>query len=232
MYWKICNISYWQSPAWFSGAYKTPKGFKHWKVENDDGGLNSGHSFLNRFLFTCVPWSVFSKDSATILSAVLKEMALNLKNLYLEGVEVCSTRYYFALIGVKGDAEFHVEAGEFCRSYLTCGTANSLAMCPECDADDNFGDVSDDPAWLPTVTEDWNMFLIGFGAKGLWAMFPYCIHFLLRLEHLCPGIRKAHHPLPLCHLAINIKLFCTSGICSTLSSMEWGESRVLRYCWC
>ena len=109
---------------------------------------------MNRFLFTCVPWSVFSKDSATILTAVLKEMAVNFRTLYFEGVEVSSERYYFALIGVKGDAEFHVEAGEFCRSFLTCGTVNSLAMCPECDADDNFGDVSDHPAWLPTVAQN------------------------------------------------------------------------------
>ncbi|CAL1170886.1 unnamed protein product [Cladocopium goreaui] len=110
-----------------------------------------GHSFLNRYLFTCVPYAVYSLDSYTVLRTVLKELGSQLKSLFLDGVEVNSTTYHFALIGVKGDAEFHVEAGEFCRSYMTVGTANNLQMCHECEADDNFGDVSDNPSWLNTV---------------------------------------------------------------------------------
>ena len=110
-----------------------------------------GHSFLNRFLFTCVPWSTFSLDSSWILGSVLKEMANNLEKLFWNGLEINGRTFRFALIGVKGDAEFHVEAGEFQRSYMTVGTTNNLRMCPECHADDNFGDVSDNPAWLSTV---------------------------------------------------------------------------------
>ena len=34
---------------------------------------------------------------------------------------------------------------------MTVSTANNLLMCPECQADGNFGDVSEHPAWLPTV---------------------------------------------------------------------------------
>lgn len=103
------------------------------------------------FLFTAVPWSVFNVDSGVILGGVLKEMAANLYSLFWEGIEVHGKRYRFALIGAKGDAEFHVEAGQFLRSYMTVGTANNLDMCPECHANDNFGDVSDQPAWLPSV---------------------------------------------------------------------------------
>ena len=106
---------------------------------------------MNRYLFTCVPYAVYSLDSYTVIRTVLKELGSQLKSLFLDGVEVNSTTYHFALIGVKGDAEFHVEAGEFCRSYMTVGTANNLQMCHECEADDNFGDVSDNPSWLNTV---------------------------------------------------------------------------------
>ena len=106
---------------------------------------------MTHFLFTCVPWSIFNIDSSAILGGVLKEMASNLRTLFYDGIEMGSSRYYFALIGVKGDAEFHVEAGEFLRSYMTVGTANNLKMCPECEADDNFGDCSDNPVWLSTV---------------------------------------------------------------------------------
>ena len=112
-----------------------------------------GHSFLTHFLFTSVPWSIYHDDSATILGGVMEEMAANLSTLFWDGVSINSTRYYFALIGVKGDAEFHVECADLLRSYMTVGTANNLLMCPECDADDNFGDVSDHPAWLPTVAK-------------------------------------------------------------------------------
>ena len=90
-------------------------------------------------------------DSTAILGGVLKEMAADLRTLFYDGIEVGPSRYYFALVGVKGDAEFHVEAGEFLRSYMTVGTANNLKMCPECEADDNFGDCSDNPVWLSTV---------------------------------------------------------------------------------
>ena len=78
-------------------------------------------------------------------------MAANLSTLFWDGVSIRSTQYYFALIGLKGDAEFHVECIDLLRSYMTVSTANNLLMCPECQADGNFGDVSEHPAWLPTV---------------------------------------------------------------------------------
>ena len=106
---------------------------------------------MTHFLFTAVPWSTYHIDSAAILGGVLTEIATNLESLFWDGIDVNGTKYYFALIGVKGDAEFHVDAGQFSRSYFTVGTANNLYMCPECEADDNFGDVSNNPIWHPSV---------------------------------------------------------------------------------
>lgn len=51
----------------------------------------------------------------------MEEMAANLSTLFWDGVSINSTRYYFALIGVKGDAEFHVECADLLRSYMTVG---------------------------------------------------------------------------------------------------------------
>ena len=106
---------------------------------------------MTHFLFTAVPWNIFHIDSSAVLGGVFKEMARNLHALFWEGLQVKGVRYYFAVIGVKGDAEFHVDAGEFLRSYMTVGHKNNLYMCSECEADDNFGDVSDNPVWLATV---------------------------------------------------------------------------------
>ena len=106
---------------------------------------------MNRYLFTAVPWAVFSKDTSAILKAVLHQMARGFAALYTSGIEVDGELFYFCLTGVKGDAEFHVDAGEFVRSYYNVGHVNNWEMCSECMANDNFGDVSDNPAWLPTV---------------------------------------------------------------------------------
>ena len=107
---------------------------------------------MTHFLFTAVPHSVYSADSTAVLGGVLKEMAQNLCSLFWDGVEVNSQRYHVALVGVKGDAEFHVEAAELLRSFYTVGTVNNLLMCPECHADDNFSDVSDRPVWLGSAS--------------------------------------------------------------------------------
>ncbi|CAK9057240.1 Uncharacterized protein SCF082_LOCUS30742, partial [Durusdinium trenchii] len=140
-----------------------------------------GHSFLTHFLFTAVPHSVYSADSTAVLGGVLKEMAQNLCSLFWDGVEVNSQRYHVALVGVKGDAEFHVEAAELLRSFYTVGTVNNLLMCPECHADDNFSDVSDRPVWLGSVGQSvpWDpaspppLAVVPFSADGEYPAFLY-----------------------------------------------------------
>ena len=99
-----------------------------------------------------MPRSVFSTNSE-ILPEVLRDIAKCFCLLFEEGLEINGERFHFAMIGCKGDAEFHVDASEFLRSYQTVGTVKDLAMCPYCDAStSNFGDVSDSPCWLDSVT--------------------------------------------------------------------------------
>lgn len=158
-------------------------------------------------------------------------MAANLSTLFWDGIVINNTRYYFALIGVKGDAEFHVECADLLRSYMTVGTANNLLMCPECDADDNFGDVSDHPAWLPTVASRIHLILLYF-----WKWFQieirysfvfyyyvntsHWMHFavVLRWGNQFHGIQIIHrHWLQSrSQLMVSTRLFFTRGICFML----------------
>ena len=113
---------------------------------------NQGHSFLSKFLITAVPWSVFSTNSE-ILPEVLRDIAKCYSALFEEGIEINGERFNFAMIGCKGDAEFHVDAGQFLRSFQIVGTVSDHEMCPYCHATtSNFGDVSDSPCWLDSVT--------------------------------------------------------------------------------
>ena len=130
-------------------------------------------------------------------------MARGFLTLYKDGIVVDGELFYFCLTGVKGDAEFHVDAGEFIRSYMNVGHVNNLEMCSECLADDNFADVSDHPVWLPSVP--W-MGSIAYG-------FSTC---QLRLELLFHGIPLSHLHLVSFPSATFTRRFSASETCSTL----------------
>lgn len=98
-----------------------------------------------------MPWSVYH-GKPEVLRAVLCEIASNFSSLFEHGLELHGQKFHFAMIGCKGDAEFHVSAAAMTRSYQNVGEKNDLAMCPYCDAvTSNFSDVSDSPCWLPSV---------------------------------------------------------------------------------
>ena len=119
-----------------------------------------GNSLLSRFLLFAVTSAVYSQNQQTIQS-MLTEISKGLVEL-MAGVTVRGKVYRAALIGVKGDAEFHVESGRFTRSYLNMGTVNNIRMCPDCHAGEDglsFSDFSDNPCWAPTTgqTVPWNL---------------------------------------------------------------------------
>ena len=58
-----------------------------------------------------------------------------------------------ALVGIKGDFEFHVEVGHLNRSYQNVGTVNERPFCPECSAGEPGVppfQIQANPAWLST----------------------------------------------------------------------------------
>ena len=115
---------------------------------------SKGHSYLSRFFIVALAKSVYQENSDCI-SAVLRDTARGLVDLFHFGVDVGKGKTLrAALIGMKGDAEWHVECGYLDRSYLNVGTVNEKAMCPECDAglpSRNFEDFSDEPEWATTI---------------------------------------------------------------------------------
>ena len=83
---------------------------------------NKGHSYLSRFLISAVPAKTYKKN-CNALPDLLKQVSSELKQLFRSGLTQSkfSERYRFVLIGAKGDAEWHFEAGNFNRSYHQIG---------------------------------------------------------------------------------------------------------------
>ena len=112
-----------------------------------------GHTYLSRFLITAVPHKVL-QACPDLVWEVLKECAHSLTFLFRQGLQCQGRTIRFALVGCKGDYEFHHEAAVFDRCYARVGTVNNLAMCPECEAGSQqypFTDVADTPSWTATL---------------------------------------------------------------------------------
>ena len=121
---------------------------------NDQRHNAKGHSYLSRFLI-CACTSKLYKRNEAALPAILKETALELEQLFQHGIVTSSgVRIRFALVGCKGDAEWHFEAGIYTRSYHNSSTKKDLMICPWCSAGAPglpFTDASDEPCWAPTM---------------------------------------------------------------------------------
>ena len=115
---------------------------------------SKGHSYLSRFLI-CACTSKLYKRNEAALPAILKETAVELEQLFQHGlVTSCGVRMRFAVVGCKGDAEFHVEAASFERSYHRSGTVNEAMVCPWCEAGKPglpFTDATDQPCWAASM---------------------------------------------------------------------------------
>ena len=118
-----------------------------------------GHVFLTRFLGTAIPAKMF-KDNPQLVPAYLQELQQDMTQLWDVGVDCEGERFYAGLIGIKGDLEYHLEIGEFSRSYTNIGTINTGAFCPECwagSAGVEAFDAADRPGWVATMdlAEPW-----------------------------------------------------------------------------
>ena len=114
---------------------------------------NRGHSYLSRFLICAVPAKMFKKNP-NVLPNLLKQVAQELTELFNSGLKHNGETFRVMLIGAKGDAEWHFEAGQFNRSYHNSGPRSNLQICPLCSAGEEglpYTDVSKAPQWLQTV---------------------------------------------------------------------------------
>ena len=111
-----------------------------------------GSTILTRFLISAIPSKVL-KANTEVLEKLFERIAEDLKSLFEGGIVLGNDIYKAAVVGVKGDYEFLVEAGKFQRHYGNVGHVREKAMCPECDAGSPgiaFEDFSDHAAWMQT----------------------------------------------------------------------------------
>ena len=119
-----------------------------------------GNTIMTRFLCTCIPAKVFRAHPQAI-GAHLEELQRELTELFEVGLKGPQNEVWrLALVGVKGDYEYHLECANFTRSYMNIGHRNDLQFCPECEcgAGVNAFDGADVPAWTSTVgqSDPWN----------------------------------------------------------------------------
>ena len=110
-----------------------------------------GHCYLNRFVIFALP-SALSKDSE-LIDALLHRVAMELKQIYWEGVKAHDRWWSCALIGCKGDLAWFWKLGSLTRSYRNLSDDGNL-MCHECLAGSNtcpFEDLREVPLWSKTL---------------------------------------------------------------------------------
>lgn len=108
-----------------------------------------GNSYLSHFMHSVVPHAVFD-EFPTLIPSLLQDIADSLKALYRDGLAIRGETYRVGFIGMKGDAEWHVDCGNFSRSFRNSGTANFLKFCPECSCGSEeypLADLREPPSW-------------------------------------------------------------------------------------
>ena len=119
-----------------------------------------GHSFLSRFLSYVLPTTMLDKGP-WVLDGVLHEVTQDLRSLFHKGFEFNNMGFRVAVVGLKGDAKWHIRVGRFFRSYMRLGEIRNYAICPDCHAGEDaypFEYTGNDPAWTES-----------FGASLPWA---------------------------------------------------------------
>ncbi|CAE7849130.1 unnamed protein product, partial [Symbiodinium necroappetens] len=136
--------------------------------------LTSQHLAQTRYFLFGIACSVLKKNKH-VTNAVFQKLVDNFNKLLSEGVEVPKMgRIYAAVVGVKGDLDFHLKYYDLVRSYSHVGSRQAGFICHACQASSGvnsqhpFDDFSEDPAWLQTMhqTRPWN-------ATPILASVPY-----------------------------------------------------------
>ena len=108
-----------------------------------------GHTYLSRWLlFSLGSW--LYTEHPEILQTLLKQVAEDLKDLFYKGISVGRKKWYVAIIGVKGDMDFHRVVYNLKRSYAHVGTTSTGQICHACQAGGGgpiFEDYGESPAW-------------------------------------------------------------------------------------
>ena len=108
-----------------------------------------GHSYLTHWLlFSLGSWVYLTEPK--ILQTLLAIVAESLRKLFWEGIQIGTETYHVAIIGCKGDMDFHRLAFNLTRSYAHVGTIATGKICHACESGGGgpiFEDYGESPAW-------------------------------------------------------------------------------------
>ena len=120
-----------------------------------------GHSYLSRWLIFGLGGWIYKKHPE-VVNVLLEELATNMTDLFETGVLVQSgQKVYGALIGIKGDLDFHEKYLNLVRSYSHVGAKNKIEICHLCRAGHQhfpFEDFAETPTWSSSMffARPWN----------------------------------------------------------------------------
>ena len=112
---------------------------------------------MTRFLCGAIPSKMY-KAHPGLVDAFLKQLQRDFTELFANGIVAPSGETFrAALIGVKGDYEFHLEVGQLTRSYQNVGRVADHPYCPECKDAVAGVDMQPNPNWTGSLyaSEPW-----------------------------------------------------------------------------
>ena len=112
-----------------------------------------GDSYLHHFLMVAFPTKHYPKTPG-LLHSVFEAASKNLSEICNNGLVVHGQKWHVAVLGMRGDMEYHHKMGSLKRSYMNVGTTNQIACCHMCSAGSAgipFEDFSRSAAWQRTL---------------------------------------------------------------------------------
>ena len=114
------------------------------------------HSYLTHFLLFAFPSKRYKKLPG-LLREMLETISKDLAAVCAEGILCEGNCYKFAVLGMKGDMEYHAKTGLLTRSYKNVGHRSEIYLCHECQAGGPmvpFEDFSTGAQWKTTLYVD------------------------------------------------------------------------------
>ena len=125
---------------------------------------NTSYAYATHFLVFAYPSKKFKKTPG-LFQSLLRVMSESLREVCENGLD-CNYggntyHFNFAILGMKGDQEFHQKTGLLSRSYMNVGYKNPIPCCSDCLAGGPgvpFEDSSLQAVWRSTVCQQapWN----------------------------------------------------------------------------
>lgn len=111
------------------------------------------NSYLTHYLLFAYPSKKYKKTPG-LLKSLLGKISNDLGTLCERGLQYQGNFYNFAVLGMRGDLEYHAKSGLLKRSYMNVGHRNPIPCCSECLAGGpgvEFEDFSRSAAWRATL---------------------------------------------------------------------------------